>query len=73
MTSLIIGPRTVDQLSQNLAGFDLALPIEPAKRLSRVSRQAGDLPLVHAIAPLAIHRERSHREAGPTSAPLGDS
>jgi aryl-alcohol dehydrogenase-like predicted oxidoreductase len=38
VTSVIIGPRTVDQLSQNLAGFDLELPLESAKRLSRVSR-----------------------------------
>jgi aryl-alcohol dehydrogenase-like predicted oxidoreductase len=38
VTSVIIGPRTSDQLSQNLAGFDLALPVESGKRLSRVSR-----------------------------------
>lgn len=38
VTSLIIGPRTVDQLEQNLAGFDLELPVESAKSLSRVSR-----------------------------------
>jgi aryl-alcohol dehydrogenase-like predicted oxidoreductase len=38
VTAVIIGPRTVDQLEQNLAGFDLALPLESAKRLSRVSR-----------------------------------
>jgi aryl-alcohol dehydrogenase-like predicted oxidoreductase len=38
VTSVIIGPRTVDQLQQNLAGFDLALPLESAKRMSRVSR-----------------------------------
>jgi aryl-alcohol dehydrogenase-like predicted oxidoreductase len=38
VTSVIIGPRNVDQLSQNLAGFDLALPVESAKALSRVSR-----------------------------------
>ena len=38
VTSVIIGPRTVDQLTQNLAGFDLALPPESAKRLSRASR-----------------------------------
>lgn len=38
VTSIIIGPRTVDQLRQNLAGFDLALPLESAKGLSRVSR-----------------------------------
>ena len=38
VTSVIVGPRTVDQLEQNLAGFDIALPLESAKRLSRVSR-----------------------------------
>jgi aryl-alcohol dehydrogenase-like predicted oxidoreductase len=38
VTSVIIGPRTVDQLQQNLAGFELSLPLESAKRLSRVSR-----------------------------------
>jgi aryl-alcohol dehydrogenase-like predicted oxidoreductase len=38
VTSVIIGPRNVDQLSQNLAGFDLALPLESAKALSRASR-----------------------------------
>ena len=38
VTSVIIGPRTVDQLAQNLAGFDLELPREQAKGLSKVSR-----------------------------------
>jgi aryl-alcohol dehydrogenase-like predicted oxidoreductase len=38
ITSIIIGPRTVDQLHQNLAGFELALPLDSAKGLSRVSR-----------------------------------
>jgi aryl-alcohol dehydrogenase-like predicted oxidoreductase len=44
VTSVIIGPRTVDQLSENLAGFDLALPVESAKRLSRVSRKPVSYP-----------------------------
>jgi aryl-alcohol dehydrogenase-like predicted oxidoreductase len=44
VTSLIIGPRTVDQLAQNLAGFDLELPPEAAKRLSRVSRPPVSYP-----------------------------
>ena len=44
VTSLIIGPRTVDQLGQNLAGFDLDLPVELAKRLSRVSRPSVSYP-----------------------------
>jgi aryl-alcohol dehydrogenase-like predicted oxidoreductase len=38
VTSIIIGPRTVDQLGQNLAGFALTLPLESAKRLTKVSR-----------------------------------
>jgi len=38
VTSVIIGPRTIGQLEQNLAGFDLELPVESGKRLSRVSR-----------------------------------
>jgi aryl-alcohol dehydrogenase-like predicted oxidoreductase len=44
VTSVIIGPRTVDQLGQNLAGFDLALPLESAKSLSKVSRLAVTYP-----------------------------
>jgi aryl-alcohol dehydrogenase-like predicted oxidoreductase len=44
VTSIIIGPRTVDQLWQNLAGFDLALPLESAKGLSRVSRPPVSYP-----------------------------
>jgi aryl-alcohol dehydrogenase-like predicted oxidoreductase len=38
VTSVIIGPRTIEQLGQNLAGFDLALPLDAAKGLSKVSR-----------------------------------
>jgi len=38
VTSVIIGPRTVEQLEQNLAGFDLSLPLEAAKALSQASR-----------------------------------
>jgi aryl-alcohol dehydrogenase-like predicted oxidoreductase len=38
VTSVIIGPRTVDQLTQNLAGFELDLPLEQAKALTAVSR-----------------------------------
>lgn len=44
VTSVIIGPRTVDQLTENLAGFDLDLPLESAKSLSRVSRMAVSYP-----------------------------
>jgi aryl-alcohol dehydrogenase-like predicted oxidoreductase len=38
VTSVIIGPRTEQQLALNLAGFDLELPTESAKRLTKVSR-----------------------------------
>jgi len=44
VTSLIIGPRTKGQLTDNLAGFDLELPTEAAKRLSRVSRKPVSYP-----------------------------
>jgi aryl-alcohol dehydrogenase-like predicted oxidoreductase len=44
ITSIIIGPRTVDQLEQNLAGFDLDVPAEAGKRLSRVSRPPVSYP-----------------------------
>jgi aryl-alcohol dehydrogenase-like predicted oxidoreductase len=44
VTSVIIGPRTIDQLSQNLAGFDLTLPAESAKRLSKASRPPVSYP-----------------------------
>jgi aryl-alcohol dehydrogenase-like predicted oxidoreductase len=44
VTSVIIGPRTVVQLNQNLAGFDLDLPVESAKSLSRVSRKPVSYP-----------------------------
>ncbi len=44
ITSVIIGPRTLDQLAQNLAGFELALPRESAKGLSRVSRPPVSYP-----------------------------
>ena len=38
VTSVIIGPRTVDQLEENLAGFRLDLPDELAGRLDDISR-----------------------------------
>jgi aryl-alcohol dehydrogenase-like predicted oxidoreductase len=44
VTSVIIGPRTVDQLNQNLAGFELELPRDAAKRLGKVSRPAVSYP-----------------------------
>jgi aryl-alcohol dehydrogenase-like predicted oxidoreductase len=42
ITSVIIGPRTLDQLNQNLAGFTLDLPEALAKRLSDVSKPGAD-------------------------------
>jgi aryl-alcohol dehydrogenase-like predicted oxidoreductase len=41
VTSAIIGPRTYEQQEECLAGFDLALPAELAKRLSDATRPAG--------------------------------
>jgi aryl-alcohol dehydrogenase-like predicted oxidoreductase len=38
VTSVIIGPRTVDQLEENLVGFRLDLPNELAGRLDDISR-----------------------------------
>jgi aryl-alcohol dehydrogenase-like predicted oxidoreductase len=37
VTSVIIGPRTHDQLDENLAGFDLELPDDVMTRLDEVS------------------------------------
>ena len=44
VTSVIIGPRTVDQLQQNLEGFELELPRESARSLGRVSRPPVSYP-----------------------------
>jgi aryl-alcohol dehydrogenase-like predicted oxidoreductase len=44
VTSVIIGPRTVEQLEQNLAGFDLVLPLESAKALTKASRPPVSYP-----------------------------
>ncbi len=44
ITSIIIGPRTVDQLNQNLVGFELALTEDAAKGLSKVSRPPVSYP-----------------------------
>jgi aryl-alcohol dehydrogenase-like predicted oxidoreductase len=38
ITSVIIGPRTVEQLEQNLAGFELDLPAEAVERLDEASK-----------------------------------
>jgi aryl-alcohol dehydrogenase-like predicted oxidoreductase len=44
VSSVIIGPRTVEQLKGNLDGFRLDLPAELADRLEEVSR-AGNVPV----------------------------
>src|SRR3984957_6913397 len=44
ITSIIIGPRTLDQLDQNLAGFELVLPLDSAKGLSKASRPPVSYP-----------------------------
>ncbi len=44
ITSVIIGPRTVEQLDQNLAGFELDLPRDAGKALSKVSRPPVSYP-----------------------------
>ncbi|MGW4796226.1 aldo/keto reductase [Nonomuraea sp. NPDC004297] len=38
VTSVVLGPRTVDQLRENLAAFDLDLPAQARARLDEVSR-----------------------------------
>ncbi|MET0295004.1 MAG: aldo/keto reductase [Phenylobacterium sp.] len=38
VTSVIIGPRTLQHLQENMVGFDLQLPDEAAKRLSDASK-----------------------------------
>ena len=44
VTSIIIGPRTVEQLEQNLVGFDLSLPPESGKALTKASRPPVSYP-----------------------------
>jgi aryl-alcohol dehydrogenase-like predicted oxidoreductase len=44
VTSVIIGPRTSDQLSQNLAGFELELSRDATKSLGKVSRPPVSYP-----------------------------
>jgi aryl-alcohol dehydrogenase-like predicted oxidoreductase len=45
VTSLIIGPRTIDQLDGNLTGLALDLPLEAVTRLDEVSQSAGITPV----------------------------
>jgi aryl-alcohol dehydrogenase-like predicted oxidoreductase len=44
ITSVIIGPRTTDQLGQNLAGFELELSREATKSLGKASRPPVSYP-----------------------------
>jgi aryl-alcohol dehydrogenase-like predicted oxidoreductase len=53
ITCAIIGPRTKDQLEQNLAAFDLTLPPEAIKRLSEVSKPSSDTPRIPLPRPRA--------------------
>ncbi len=44
VTSVVIGPRSVEQLRGNLAAFELSLPEEAARRLDEISRvEAGSM------------------------------
>ena len=45
VTSVIIGPRTLQQLEENLPGFDLELPPEVLSLLNDVSRPANRVRL----------------------------
>jgi aryl-alcohol dehydrogenase-like predicted oxidoreductase len=47
VTSLIVGARTEEQLADNLAAADLALPAHHAERLDKVSAQPLPFPLWH--------------------------
>jgi aryl-alcohol dehydrogenase-like predicted oxidoreductase len=53
VTCAIIGPRTKDQLDENLSAFDLALPPEVIKRLSDVARPSSDTPRIALPRPRA--------------------
>jgi aryl-alcohol dehydrogenase-like predicted oxidoreductase len=51
VTSVITGPRTLQQLQDYLPGFDLKLPEEAVKKLSDVSRPGGARPGTTPVAP----------------------
>jgi aryl-alcohol dehydrogenase-like predicted oxidoreductase len=51
VTCAIVGPRTLQQLKENLVGFELKLPPETIKRLSDASRPLG--------APVGLPRRRT--------------
>jgi aryl-alcohol dehydrogenase-like predicted oxidoreductase len=40
VSSVILGPRTLDQLCDNLAGFDIEIPTELRERLDTISAPA---------------------------------
>jgi aryl-alcohol dehydrogenase-like predicted oxidoreductase len=52
VTAVIVGPRTLSQLHDNLAGFGLALPPDALARLSGISRPANSEP----VTGLGAHR-----------------
>ena len=41
VTSVIMGPRSLDQMEENLPGYDLDLPDEAISRLNDISRPSG--------------------------------
>jgi aryl-alcohol dehydrogenase-like predicted oxidoreductase len=48
VTSIIVGPRTLEQYEQNMPGFELALPDETASRLDEISQPEMDVPVTGA-------------------------
>ena len=56
VTSVIIGPRTVDQLTQNLAGFAVGIAAELSQGLAPGLTAPGELPLVHAAPDVTASR-----------------
>ena len=51
ITSVILGPRTVEQLHKNLQALEIELPSEIADRLERASRHTALLPVNGADNP----------------------
>jgi ketosteroid isomerase-like protein len=77
VTSVILGPRTLAQLADNLAGFDLHLPDDHVQRLDRVSRTAsapdGRWPRPpDPQAPPAVVRRHLERISAGLSAAIAD-
>jgi aryl-alcohol dehydrogenase-like predicted oxidoreductase len=50
VSSVVLGPRTVDQLHDNLAGFDLDIPAESIRRLDDLSAPS-NRPVTGMLAP----------------------